>query len=261
VNHRGDFYGQRRALVVGGTSGIGLSVAELLAELGSRVTVAGRDTERLQSARSRRFETLQLDITRSPETEDQLRSWCAGNGTPELLFNCAGLAHPGYLDEQPDGPAQEMMEVNYTGTWRVCRTLVPLMRDNGGGTIVNTSSLGGLFGLFGYTGYCASKFAVVGFSEALRREVKPYRISVTVLCPPNTRTPGLLRENESKPPEVLRAEENVKTVEPDYVAQKLLKALPSRPRVVIPTLDGRLAYLLSRYFPAALDLFLKRPNR
>jgi len=65
------------------------------------------------------------------------------------------------------------------------------MKAAGGGYIVNTASLAGLIGVFGYTDYCASKFAIVGFSEALRSELKPHRIMVSVLCPPGRRHAGL----------------------------------------------------------------------
>ena len=115
-------------------------------------------------------------------------------------------------------------------------------------------------GLFGYTGYCASKYAVVGFSEALRREVRPFGLKVCLLCPPNTDTPGLARENLTKPPEVLAQEENVKTVSPEFVAKKLLQALPRGKNLVIPTFDGWLAYYLSRYAPFILEQFIKRPK-
>jgi 3-dehydrosphinganine reductase len=201
-----------------------------------------------------------LDITQQEAAAQVLSEFCAHSGAPDLVFNCAGLAHPGYLDEQSADKLREMMEVNYFGTMTVCRTLLPHFKERGSGVFVNTSSLGGLMGLFGYTGYCASKYAVVGFSEALRREVKPFHLQVTLLCPPNTKTPGLARENLTKPAEVLAQEKNVREVEPEFVADKLLKALPRNPSLVIPTLDGWLAYYLSRFAPSILDRFLRRPQ-
>jgi 3-dehydrosphinganine reductase len=128
------------------------------------------------------------------------------------------------------------------------------------GHIVNTSSMAGFIGLFGYTGYCASKYAVVGFSEALRRELKPYGIRVSVLCPPNTRTPGLEEENKFKPAAVLKTEEKAKPVDPDFVAKGLLKALPKNEFMIVPTFDGKLAYTLSRHAPSILNQFVKRPS-
>src|SRR6185437_4120522 len=125
--------------------------------------------------------------------------------------------------------------------------------------IINTSSLAGFMGLFGYTGYCASKYAVVGFSQALLSELKPYGIAVSVLCPPNTKTPGLERENQFKPPEVLKMEEKAKVVTAEEVSQTLMKSLPKRKFWIIPTFDGSLALYLSRFAPKILDQFTKRP--
>lgn len=255
------YYHGLRALVVGGTQGIGLSLSQELAALGCEVTVAARNQERLESVRDsiEGSRSLVLDVTNELDTEEKLGDLCQSGYIPDLVINCAGIAHPGYLDDQSSETLRDMMDVNYFGTVVVCRTLLPYFKQRKSGAMVNVSSLGGLMGLFGYTGYCASKYAVVGFSEALRREVKPYGIGVTLLCPPNTNTPGLARENLSKPREVLAQEEKVKEVEPEFVAHKLLKALPRNPSIVIPTMDGWLAYYLSRYAPVLLDRFLCRP--
>lgn len=255
------YYQGKSALVVGGTQGIGLEVARQLTEHGCRVWVAARDRARLtEVSESLSATALALDVTDREQTDQLLGRTMEAEGVFDLVVNCAGLALPGYLDEQTADDVRTMMEVNYFGTYNVCKTVAPPMQAMGRGTIVNTSSLGGLMGLFGYTGYCASKYAVVGFSEALRREVKPFGLKVCLLCPPNTDTPGLARENLTKPPEVLAQEENVSTVSPEYVAGKLLKALPRGKSLVIPTFDGLMAYYLSRYAPFVLEQFIKRPK-
>jgi 3-dehydrosphinganine reductase len=126
------------------------------------------------------------------------------------------------------------------------------------GIILNTSSMAGFLGLFGYTAYCASKFAVVGFSEALRRELKPFGIQVSVLCPPNTKTPGLEKENKVKPKEILATEEKAKVVTAEEVSTATLKDLKKKKDMIIPTADGSLAYLLNRLSPKIIDQFIKR---
>ena len=255
------FYKGKTALVVGGTQGIGLETARLLASEGCRVWVAARDQARLDEVcQSIQSSPLALDVTDRESTLKLLEQTMQSEGVFDLVINCAGLALPGYLDQQTPDDVRTMMEVNYFGTYNVCKAMTQPMIEKGSGTIVNTSSLGGLMGLFGYTGYCASKYAVVGFSEALRREVKPFGLKVCLLCPPNTDTPGLARENLTKPAEVLAQEESVKTVSPEFVAQKLLRALPRGKNMVIPTFDGWLAYYLSRYAPFILEQFIKRPK-
>lgn len=118
----------------------------------------------------------------------------------------------------------------------------------------------GFLGLFGYTGYCASKFAVVGFSEALRREMKPHHIQVSVLCPPNTKTPGLESENKIKPKEVLETEEKAKVVGPDEVSKVTLRDFAKDKFMIVPTFDGSLAYYLNRFSPKIIDQFVKRKS-
>jgi 3-dehydrosphinganine reductase len=120
--------------------------------------------------------------------------------------------------------------------------------------------MAGLTGVFGYTGYSATTFAVRGFSEALRRELRPFGIRVSVLCPPNTRTPGFVEENRYKPAEVLKAEEKVSTVDPDVVAAALLRQLPSNPFVITASLDSRLAVVLLHLAPWIVDRALRRPD-
>lgn len=256
------FYREKSALVVGGSQGIGLAISSRLSQLGCRVWLAARDQNRLEEV-CENFAgatPLQLDVTDGASTREKLQQVSDDQGAFDFVFNCAGLALPGYLTEQPPKDARTMMEVNYFGTYNVCRTVVEPMIARRQGVIVNTSSLGGLMGLFGYTGYCASKFAVVGFSEALRREVAPFGVRVCLLCPPNTDTPGLARENLTKPAEVLATEENVKTVTPEFVAEKLLRAIPRGKTMVIPTFDGWLAYYLARYAPFVLERFVRRPT-
>jgi 3-dehydrosphinganine reductase len=255
-----DFYRDRLCLVVGGSEGIGRAVATGLSARGSRVIVAARregplrDAQRATGAAGSRA----FDVADWAAVDGAVRDVVASDGVPDIVVNCAGLALPGWLHEVDVAELDEMMRVNYMGTVHVCRAIVPHMIARRSGVMVNTASMGGLLGLFGYTGYCGSKFAVVGFSEALRREVAPHGVRVTLLCPPNTRTPGLARENLRKPAEVLAQEEKVATLEPEAVAEALLRALPKGKSVVIPTLDGQAAWWLARVAPWLLERILRR---
>jgi len=265
------FYEGRLALVTGGSEGIGKAVAAQLVSRGCRVIIAARRTDVLEAARVEigALDAITVDVTKWTQVRDALNEMVEQHAPPDLLVTCAGLAHPGWLsetnqprtrDEEIIAEIDEMVATNLMGTIHAVKaTLGHMIDSRRPGTIVTTASLGGLFGLYGYTGYCASKFGVVGFSEALRREVAPHGIGVTVLCPPNTRTPGLERENRRKPWEVLAQEEKAAVLDPDAVAKKLLDALPRRPRIVVPSRDGLAAWLISRFTPSILDRILKRP--
>jgi 3-dehydrosphinganine reductase len=120
------------------------------------------------------------------------------------------------------------------------------------------SSLGGLKGIFGYTGYSGSKFAVVGFSEALRSELRPYGVKVSVLCPPDVDTPMFENENKAKPLETMRISEGAKLMQPDDVARAAVEGMERNKFLIIPNFEGKAFVIANRLFPALLDKLLDR---
>jgi len=257
-------------VIPGGSEGIGLAVSEALVAAGADVFICSRSTLKLAAA-SARLENIRvrpdqriaagtLDVTNYESTRTALESLTAKFGAPDFLINCAGIAHPGYLDDLEIGRLKEMMDLNYFGTLHTVKALLPSMRRAGRGHIVNVSSMAGYLGLFGYTGYCASKYAVIGFSWALRQEIRPYGLWVSVLCPANTYTPGLERENRTKPKDVLALEEKVKPASAESVARALLRSLPRGPFLIHPTLETRLIYWATRWAPTRLGDRLLRRN-
>lgn len=257
--------------MIGGSEGIGSAVAERLAARGDDVVVLSRSetklaaaVERLERLRQRRDQALasrSIDITDAAETSRTIDELVAAHGTPDLVVNTAGYARPGWLDEIPADDVRGMVEVNLLGTINVTRAVAPHMQAAKRGTIVTTSSMAGLAGVFGYTVYSATKFGVIGFSEALRREVAPYGVRVLVLCPPNTLTPGFETENLHKPAEVLAAEEKASTMTADEVADELLRALKRRRGfLVVPGRGNRLAAFAIRHLPWLVDRELRRPD-
>ncbi len=260
----------RRAFVFGGSEGIGLAVAQRLSAAGSDVVVLSRSQDKLAVA-VRRLEHVStrpgqllrarsVDVADGPAVRSAVDALVAEDGVPDLVVTTAGYARPGYLEDIPDGDVAGMVATNLVGTIEVARAVLPHLRAAGGGTLVTTSSMAGLAGIFGYTVYSATKFGVIGFSEALRREVRPYGVDVRVLCPPNTLTPGFEEENRHKPAEVLAAEESVRTLTPEQVADALLRALRrGGGLLVVPGRDSRLAALAIRHAPAVVDRALRRP--
>lgn len=263
-------YAARAALVFGGSEGIGLAVAERLVAAGTDVVVLSRSERKLREAtgvleahRTRPGQVIRgraVDVTDPDAVEVAVEDSLEAIGLLNLVVITAGYARPGYLADLPAADVAGMVATNLTGTIHVCRTVAP--RLSAGSTIVTTSSMAGLTGVFGYTVYSATKFGVVGFSEALRRELAPAGIDVRVLCPPNTRTPGFEEENRHKPAEVLKAEEKVATLSAEQVADELVRALGSRRRrfLVIPGRSSRLAASAIRHVPGLVDRSLRRPG-
>lgn len=255
-------YRGKTVFVVGGSMGIGLAAARQFAARGAHVLVfarhrgpleeAVREIERCRRSASQRVELRELDVGRLESVSSVLGESVSSFGPPDVLLNCAGACWPGYFEQITHEQLAQIMEINLYGSWRTVQALLPHMKKRGG-TIVNTSSLAGIIGVFGYTDYCASKFAVIGFSEALRSELKRFGIRVFVLCPPDTDTPGLAAENEIRPPETRAVSGSASLLSADAVARTLLRGMERRRLLIIPGLGGRLVVLAKRLFPGLVE--------
>ena len=179
-------------------------------------------------ARSQTVAWRQLDVADHEQVTATMQALVAEHGAPEVLINCAGRAYPRRFEDITYAQFAETMLVNLHGCWNTVQALLPHMKAKGRGYIVNTSSIAGLIGVFGYTDYCASKFALVGFSEALRSELKPHGITVSVLCPPDTDTPGFATENLTKPEETRAISATAKVLPPAAIADALLRGMAPR---------------------------------
>ena len=179
-------------------------------------------------------------------------------GAPDLLINCAGRAVPDYFERIGAAQLDETLRINLAGTWHATQVVAPHMRARRSGHIVNVSSLAGLIGVFGYTDYCASKFALIGFSEALRAELRRDGVAVSVLCPPDTDTPALAAENRTKPPETHAVSAGASLLSADAVADALLAGIARRRFLIIPGREARLAYLAKRLLPGLVTWVMDR---
>lgn len=261
-----DFSG-KTVYIVGGSSGIGLATAKILSAKGAHVIVFARRKDHLESAleeitscgisKAQRFSCMQMDVSNRADVEAVMSTAVAKFGAPEVLINCAGRAYPHYFEDVTYEQFDETMKINLYGIWNTVSVLVPYMKERGG-YIVNTSSMGGFIGMFGFTDYCASKFAIVGFSEALRSELKLHGITVSVLCPPDTDTPGFEVENRTKPEETKAVSANTKLRQPDEVARALIKGIRKEKFLIVPGLDGKFTFMAKQLFPWLVELIVDR---
>jgi 3-dehydrosphinganine reductase len=186
------------------------------------------------------------------------------SGTPDLLINSAGVAHPGYVQELDIKIFKWMMDVNYFGTVHVTKEILPAMLRRGTGYIVNISSVAGFLGTFGYTAYGASKFAVHGFTDVLRAEMKLHGIGVSLVYPPDTQTPQLEYESSFKPLETKALAGNTKVMSPDVVAHEIITGIERGKYLILPGLESKLIYLLNGIFRGGLlfvmDQIVARAN-
>ena len=252
-----DFYRNKLVLITGGSSGIGLALARQILLNGGHVAILARRAELLGSAESelarskihhdQKIFTLQADVSNKTEVESAFSVFIEANGVPDMVFNSAGVAHPGRFEDLGDGIFHWMMDVNYFGIVNVLKVLVPLMQQRKSGVIVNISSIAGFIGVYGYTAYGASKFAVSGFSDALRSELRPDGIQVSVVFPPDTDTPQLTYESQFKPAVTKEIAGSAKLMDANIVAIETLKAVARKQYIVLPGSEGKLMYWLHHF--------------
>jgi 3-dehydrosphinganine reductase len=184
---------------------------------------------------------------------------------PDILINNAGFAHPGYFEELPLDIFRKTMDIDYFGTVYATKAAVPMMMERKTGHVVNIASMAAFLGVFGYTPYTPAKFAVRGFSESLRQELKPHGIHVSIVFPTDTDTPQFHYEHQFKPPETLRISGTVRPKTADQMARSVIRGIERRKTYI--TL-GLFPWLLLVLFngPAGLfhlycDLLVRKTQR
>ncbi len=183
------------AVITGGASGIGLGIGKELGRRGARVVLADLDrntlAQKVGELSEAGIEVLghPTDVTDKGSVAELAGMVEADLGGCDLLFNNAGVAVFGPFVEATDADWEFTMGVNFWGVLNGLQAFVPAMINRGSGHVVNTASMSGLVGMENLSVYCASKFAVVGLSESLRRELAPSGVGVSVLCPMVVDTP------------------------------------------------------------------------
>ena len=256
--------------ITGGSAGIGLAVAQRFVAQGADVLIFARREAVLEEAvaslasakvkEDQRVQYRVLDVSSVGQCQDVLAEAVASFGAPQVLINNAGRALPDYFENISTEQLEETFRINLFSCWNTIQALLPHMKEKGG-YIVNVSSIAGLIGAFGFTDYCASKFALVGFSEALGSELKQHNIMVSVLCPPDTDTPGLAEENKNKPPETRAISAKARPLTADAVADALLQGMRKGRPIIIAGMDGKLTCLMKRISPTFVTWMMERAIR
>jgi NAD(P)-dependent dehydrogenase (short-subunit alcohol dehydrogenase family) len=184
----------RVVVITGGSRGLGLAIARELAKENARLVLLARDESELERARAdlsgRGAEvlTLRCDVTRRDDVEEAIENVLAQFGRIDALINNAGEIVVGPLAHMTMADFEKAMAVHGFASLYTVFAVLPHMRRNGGGRIVNISSIGGKIAIPHLAPYCMSKFALTGLSDALRAELAKDRIFVTTVCPGLMRT-------------------------------------------------------------------------
>ena len=177
--------------VTGCSTGFGRALATELLEQGYRVVVTARNTAQVADivyGKEDRALTIQLDVTRQEEIDAAVQTVMDTWGRIDVLVNNAGIGYFGALEESDEAEVRKMFEINVFGLANMTKAVLPLMRAQRSGHILNISSIGGLTAYPALSFYHATKFAVDGMSESLSKEVAPLGIKVTIICPSGFRT-------------------------------------------------------------------------
>jgi 3-dehydrosphinganine reductase len=256
------YWNNKVVLITGGSSGIGLAAAKQLAAAGSHVWLAARRLELLEPAlkevQAARREPSQVcgivsaDVSDSQQARRIVETVTKSVGVPDVLINSAGISQPGYVQDLSPEVFERLMQVNYLGTVYVTGAALPGMMKRGSGHVINLSSATGFMGIFGYTAYGATKYAVAGYSEALRAEMKKHGIRVSVAFPTDVDTPQLAYETPFKPVEMVALEGNAKPLSAEKVAHTILRQAEKGRYMILPGTDAVMFYLLTSKLPKSL---------
>ncbi|EME31991.1 3-dehydrosphinganine reductase [Galdieria sulphuraria] len=238
-------------LITGGTSGIGLEFAKLCLLHGCYVTVVGRSATRLEEALkvlrdlSKRLKGKEpigylFDVAEANSCESLLAQAEQKQGPIFLLICCAGSCVPGYFEEMDPNVFESQMRSNYLSAVYPVQSAFKRMKELRRGHIVLTSSIGGLLGVFGYSAYSPSKFAVRGLAEVLYQECLPFGVGVSLVCPPDTKTPGFDNENKHKPRETSLLSQGAGLFSAEQVAKEALNDIISRKFLISVGFQGKM---------------------
>jgi NAD(P)-dependent dehydrogenase (short-subunit alcohol dehydrogenase family) len=173
----------RTIVITGASSGIGKATALFFAQRGWKVVATMRDTARSPFADAHGILVVPLDVTDLASVSAAARAVAGISPRVDVLLNNAGYALHGVLESYTRGQIELQLRTNVIGLIDVIRAFLPVMRAQGGGTIVNVASMGGRIGFPLYSMYQASKFAVEGFTEALSYELEPLGIRLRLIEP------------------------------------------------------------------------------
>jgi short-subunit dehydrogenase len=253
-----------RVLVTGASQGIGRALAVVAARRGCRVLASARSQLLLDELASEvraaggTIETVAADITLPADRQAMADAAAKHFGGLDVLINNAGIGATGHFVETTPETLRSIFETNFFGLTETTRIFLPLLKQGKQPAIVNISSVVGRRALPARSLYSSSKFAVAGFSEAIRAELAKDGIDVVVV------NPGLTQTNFSKNMLEQKAKmplDHMRGMTSEAVAEATLRALERGTYEVTLTLNGKLMVLVNRFFPWVIDFFAKKKVR
>jgi NAD(P)-dependent dehydrogenase (short-subunit alcohol dehydrogenase family) len=253
---------QKVILITGISSGFGKKTAELLSQKGHIVY----GTVRTDCVIEGNINILKMDLTDAVSIKNAVNEVIQKEGRIDVLINNAGMHSGGPIEEAPVELFTRQMDTNFNGLVHILQAALPYMRKNGGGTIINFSSIGGLMGLPFQAFYSSSKFAIEGLSEALRMEMKPFNIKVIVINPGDFHTsntanrinitiPGGPYEKQFNESIAIIGKDETGGWDPEIMARKISSIVDKKNpcnRYIVGSFEQKLACVLKKVLPIGM---------
>lgn len=263
-------YRDKVAVITGAGSGIGRALAHALADRGCHLALADIHAANLAATAANlrasgvRCSTHVLDVASREQVAALPQQVLAQHPTVDLLFNNAGVAFGGYFIDTPEADYEWLFEINFHGVVRMTRAFLPTLIGRPDAHVINLSSIFGIIAPAGQAHYSASKFAVRGFSDALRHELVGTSVGVTAVCPGGIATaiaesarfaPTISPEVRAK--QLARAKRLLRKP-PAEAADIILEGVARRRARILVGTDAKVAYWLERLMPTTYGSILRR---
>ncbi|HOD15531.1 MAG TPA: SDR family oxidoreductase [Spirochaetota bacterium] len=257
-----NYFQGKNIYITGGSSGIGLEIARRLAAEGAHLLLFARTASKLEEARrdietrwsgsGQKLAAMPLDVSDDPAVRRVMDRAVREFGPPDILITSAGIGSADYFENITYEAFDAVMKINLYGTRNMIAALLePLKARRGHVAII--SSVAGYLGMFGYTAYGTSKFALVGFADCIRGELKRHGVRLTLACPPETDTPFLVEESKTIPPQSRALKDIAGRLSPEVVAARVIRGIRKNSYLVIPGFRARALYLTQCYSPGWLS--------
>ena len=254
----------KNVVVTGGSYGIGKEIVRALLGEGANVFTIARNKEKLDASveelsrdarGGRRIKGYPCDVSDREGIANTIERISSEEGGIDVLINNAGIVIPGYFEKLAVDDFETVLRTNYLGAVYTTKAALPHLLIHKESAITFTSSEAGIKGIFGYSTYSPTKCALIGFAEVLRSELRDKGVQVTVLCPPDTDTPGLEEEKKVRPLET-DALAGPKPASADAVASCFLRGFKKGKFLVVCDFMGKLLYRVNGISPRLADMVL-----
>jgi uncharacterized protein len=253
-----------RALVTGASSGIGRATALELAKRGADLVIVARRSDLLESAADeirqlgRQCTVIVADLSTREGCTAAAQQALEAHSSIDILVNNAGFALFDELATASTEDLRSMMDLNYFAALDLTQALLPQMISRRSGAIVNIASIAGIMGFFRMGGYCATKFAMVGMSEAMRDELYPTGVRVSLVCPGTVETDFFVKAERRKMPSASRL---ILAIKPQSVARAVARAVENGSyRIILPA-GAALFMKFKEIFPRTAHALMRNVSR